>query len=72
MRRTVSRYSKEDDGAAERVSRFVAILAAGLERFLASERNAAQSGGKSLDFGANLSVTTDCQSNGQTEEGKQW
>lgn len=72
MRETVSRYSKEDDGSEERVSRFVAILAAGLERFLACERNTAESGRKSLDFGANLSVTTDCQSKGRTEEGKQW
>jgi hypothetical protein len=72
MRRIVSHHSEEDDDAAERVSRFVAILAAGLERFLACEGNTAESGGKSLDFGANLSVTTDCQSNGQTEEGKQW
>lgn len=72
MRRTVSRYSKEDDGTEDRLGRFVAILAAGLERLLACERNNAESAGRPVDFGANLSVTTDCQSNGQTEEGKQW
>ncbi len=72
MRRIVSHHSEEDDGSEERARRCVAILAAGLERFLACERNTAESGGKSLDFGANLSVTTDCQSNGEIAEGEQW
>jgi hypothetical protein len=73
MRRIVSHHSEEeDDDAAERTGRFIAILAVGLERFLACAGDTAESAGKSLDYGANLSVTTDCQSNGAIAEGKQW
>jgi hypothetical protein len=72
VRRTVSHYSKEDDGTEDRLGRFVAILSAGIERLVARERNDAESAGRPVDFGANLSVTTECQSKGQTEEGNAW
>lgn len=66
--RSVRSYVKMEPGSEERTEQLVALLAAGLERFLRSRRTGEGSGQEPVDFGPNLSVTTDGQSNGHGEE----
>jgi len=59
------------DAAAEneeRTRQVASILAAGLERLLRSRKDAGRQAGTALDFPPNVSVTTDCQSNGYVKE----
>ena len=58
-----------DDAAGneERTRQVALILAAGLERLLKGRKEAGQRAGTALDFPPNVSVTTDCQSNGYAE-----
>ncbi len=65
MRRVLDRAASDEGGAEDRTRRVVAILAIGIERLLEGQRQAAGSG---VDLPPDVSVTTDCQSNGHVEE----
>jgi len=67
MRFLKCNYLDDAGGTEERVRQVASILAAGLERLLERRKEAAQRAGTALDFPPNVSVTTDCQSNGDAE-----
>jgi hypothetical protein len=69
MKPIVQSYVREEPADAERTRKVAAILAAGLERLLRSRKEAVKNPYAGLDFPPDLSVTTDCQSNGDAEEG---
>ncbi len=64
MRSLECNYIDDAAGNEERTRQVASILAAGLERFLKSRKEAGRQAGTALDFPPNVSVTTDCQSNG--------
>ncbi len=65
MKRSIDRLVSDESGAEERTRRVVAILATGIERLLKSQ---GQTAGSGVDLPPDVSVTTDCQSNGHVEE----
>jgi hypothetical protein len=67
MRSLKCNYTDGAAGGEERSRQVVAILAAGLERLLKSRKEADRQAGTALDFPPNVSVTTDCRSNGNVE-----
>ncbi len=67
MRSLKCNYIDDAAGSEERTRQVASILAAGLERFLKSRKEAGRQAGTALDFPANVSVTTDCRSNGYAE-----
>jgi hypothetical protein len=69
MRSLKCNYIEDAAGNEERTRQVASILAAGLERFLKNRKEAGRQAGTALDFPPDLSVTTDCQSNGDAEEG---
>ena len=69
MRSLKCNYIDDAAGNEERTRQVASILAAGLERFLKSRKEAAKNPDTAVDFPPDLSVTTDCQSNGNVEEG---
>jgi len=69
MRRVVLRYADKGPDWADQTDRVVALLAVGMERLLRSRKEAVKNPDAGLDFPPDLSVTTDCQSNGSAEEG---
>jgi len=68
MRSLKCNYIDDAAGNEQRTRQVASILAAGLERLLKSRKEAARQAGTALDFPPNVSVTTDCQSNGYAEE----
>jgi hypothetical protein len=66
--RSVCSHVREEPGSKERADRLVKLLAAGLERFLRRQGTGEGSGQEPVDFGPNLSVTTDGEFNGHGEE----
>jgi hypothetical protein len=69
MKPIVQSYVKEEPDDEERTRKVAAILAAGLERLFRNRKEAVKNPDAGLDFPPDLSVTTDCQSNGDAEEG---
>ncbi len=69
MRRVVLRYTDKGPDWADQTDRVVALLAVGMERLLRSRKEAVENPDTAVDFPPDLSVTTDCQSNGSAEEG---
>jgi hypothetical protein len=69
MRRVVLGYADKGPDSADRTDRLVALLAVGMERLLRSRKEAVKNPDTAVDFPPDLSVTTDCQSNGNVEEG---
>jgi hypothetical protein len=67
MRSPKCNYIDDAAGNEERTRQVAAILAAGLERLLERRKEAAQQAAAALDFRPNVSVTTDCRSNGNAE-----
>ena len=67
MRSLKCNYIDDAAGNEERTRQIASILAAGLERFLKSRKETGRQAGTALDFPANVSVTTDCRSNGYAE-----
>ena len=68
MRSLKCNYIDDAAGNEQRTRQMASILAAGLERLLNSRKEAGQRAGTALDFPPNVSVTTDCRSNGYAEE----
>jgi hypothetical protein len=66
--RSVRNYVREGSGSEERTDRLVTLLAAGLEQFPRCRRTSEGSGREPVDFPPDLSVTTDCRSDGYVEE----
>jgi len=69
MKPIVQSYVREEPDDEERPRKVAAILAAGLERLMRSQEEVRKETRTAVDFSPDLSVTTDCQSNGNVEEG---
>jgi len=69
MKPIVQSYVREEPDDEERTRKVAAILAVGVERLLRSRKEAVGNPDTAVDFPPDLSVTTDCQSNGSVEEG---